>query len=204
MGLFARRHQPNELPDPGVGMTVVPDLFLGRHVAPAAVLSGPSASDPAGFDVFSNLTEEWGKGQTLLGYAARVRCDPSDAAGWEFRRAAERASDTSRRLDEDDTTLQVVALRGYCASYGQWEAIRLQHHDLRHDDFDRLGQARFTALDHSDSPVCLFRIGLLVVRVRMTGTLAQRQYARVYALDVSQRLDMYALDRWSNRAAALL
>lgn len=182
----------------------VPDLLAGRRGGPQPVLSGMSPSNPPQLDVLTNLSEDWGRSQALLGYAARVRCDQSDAAGWEFRRAAEYDPDASRRLDEDDTTLQVVALRGYCASFSLWDQLRSQYRELRHEDFDRLGEARFTGIDHTNSPVCVFRVGQLVVRVRMTGTLAQRQYTRVYALDIAQHLDHAALDTWSRQAKVLL
>jgi hypothetical protein len=202
MGIFGgRKHtEPRATPDTTVP---VPDLIGGRRGGPQAVLSGPSPSRPPELDVLRHLTEEWGRSQTLLGYAARVRCDQPDAAGWEFRRAAEFNADASRRLDEDDTTLQVVAFRGFCSTIALWQELRSQYTDPRHDDFERLGEARFTAVDHTGSPVCLFRLGQLVVRVRMTGTLAQRQYTRVYALDVSQHLDLDAFNIWSRQAKVL-
>jgi hypothetical protein len=204
MGLFSKRQNTTTLTVDSGATTVVPDILAGRTVGPKPVLSGSSASDPGTFDVLSNTTADWGRRQTLLGYANRVRCEQADAAGWEFRRATGVSGDSSRRLDEDDTTLQVVAMRGYCTSHVQWDNIRRQYRDIRHEDFDRLGDARFTAVDHTGSPVCVFRVGMLVIRVRMTGTLAQRQYTRVYALDVSQVLDWSALAEWTQRTAGVL
>lgn len=201
--MFGRRKREGSVPAPAAPPSV-PDLLAGRRGGPQPVLTGMSPSHPPQLDVLSNLSEDWGRSQALLGYAARVRCDQSDAGGWEFRRAAEYDPEASRRLDEDDTTLQVVALRGYCSSFSLWDLVRNQYRELRHEDFDRLGDARFTGIDHTNSPVCVFRVGQLVVRVRMTGTLAQRQYTRVYALDIAQHIDYPALEAWSRQAKVLL
>lgn len=183
-------------------MAGVPDMFAGRQAAPTAILSGPCASDLERLDVLVRVDEAWGKSQSLLGYPIRRRCEQADAAGWEFRRAAERATDSARRLDEDDTTLQIVALRGFCKTPAQWQDLIQAHTDVAHQDFEQLGEARFTGMDHTNSPVCLFRSGQLVIRVRMTGTLAQRQYTRIYALDVSHHLDGNAYNAWASKVAA--
>jgi hypothetical protein len=196
-----RRHQPEVMRHEGNPLAVVPDLLAGRRAGPELVLIGPAPSDPPRFDVLSELTELWGQEQSLLGYPGRVRCEQADASGWEFRRATEFVLDASRRLDEDDTTLQVVALRGFCSSHEHWARLSSQYQDRRHEDFDQLGAARFTGVDHTGSPVCVFRSGQLVIRVRMTGTLAQRQYTRVYALDAFQHLDWTAVELWQQRAS---
>lgn len=197
-----RRAVAEKIPMEQRPLAVVPDLFAGRQAGPELVLVGLAASDPGRFDVLSEINEHWGQEQSLLGYPIRVRCEQADASGWEFRRAAESSPESSRRLDEDDTTLQVVALRGLCTSDEQWR--RLQHHysDIRHEDFEQLAEARFTGTDHTGSPVCLFRAAQLTVRVRMTGTLAQRQYTRVYALDVFQHLNWSAVEEWLRFSAS--
>ena len=187
----------------GSPLAVVPDLLAGRTAGPELVLMGPAPSDPPRFDVLSQLTGLWGQDQSLLGYPHRVRCEQADASGWEFRRAAEFVLDASRRLDEDDTTLQVVALRGFCFTHDHWDRIRGQYTERRHEDFDQLGDVRFTGVDHTGAPVCLFRCGQMVIRIRMTGTLAQRQYTRVYALDVFQHLNWIAVEHWQQHGASV-
>jgi hypothetical protein len=196
-----RRHQPEKMIIEGASLAVVPDLFAGRHAGPELVLIGPAPSDPPRFDVLSKMTAQWGQEQSLLGYPVRVRCEQADASGWEFRRATEFVLDASRRLDEDDTTLQVVALRGFCFTHDHWDRLCGQYQDRRNADFDQLAEARFTGIDHTGAPVCLFRSGQLVIRVRMVGTLAQRQYTRVYALDVFQHIDWIAVELWQQRAS---
>jgi hypothetical protein len=195
------RHRPEAVRIEATSLASVPDLLAGRQAGPELVLIGPAPSDPPRFDVLSELSGPWGQEQSLLGYPVRVRCEQADASGWEFRRATEFVVDASRRLDEDDTTLQVVALRGFCSSQEHWVRLSGHYSDRRHEDFDQLGAARFTGIDHTGSPVCVFRSGQLVIRVRMTGTLAQRQYTRVYALDAFQHLDWKAVELWQLRAS---
>ncbi len=164
------------------------------------MLRGPSPSNPPEIDVFSDLTQKWGRGQALLGFTTRLRCEQPDAAGWEFRRSGSSRTEARFKPDEDDTVLEVVGLRGLCPSTVVWNLIRSQYQDIEHDDFAPLGVARFTGFDHTGSPVCLFRAGHLVVRIRMTGTLAHRQYTRIYALDVAQQLNQSALQAWTHKA----
>ena len=210
MKLFAKRTAvpvaPAAEPEVLGGLFAAPlggtDLQGGRRAVPAtppAYRFGPVASNPTGADVFSAITEDWGRRQTLLGYADRLRCEHADESGWEFHRGASFDSDMStgsRRLNEDDTTLQITALHRPCANAVVWSELKAAHHDIRHEDFEGLGEARFTGLDTTGAPVCVFRAHTLAVRIRMTGTLAQRQYTRVYALDVFQRLDQRALAAW--------
>jgi hypothetical protein len=164
--------------------------------------TGPTASGNTGPDVFSRIDEEWGRRQTLLGYSDRVRCEQADAGGWEFHRGASFSADASRRLNEDDTTLQIVAMFGPFSPV-RWDDLRRSYPDANHFDFAQLGDARFTATDTTGAPICVFRVRTLAVRIRMTGTLANRQYTRVYALDVCQHLDTAALGLWMNATANL-
>jgi hypothetical protein len=163
--------------------------------------TGPNASAPHGPDVFRAIDEDWGRRQTLLGYSDRLRCEQPDASGWEFHRGASFAPDAGRRFDEDDTTLQIVALFGPFGP-ARWDALRCSYGDVMHEDFTRLADGRFTATDVTGAPICVFRIHHLAIRVRMTGTLANRQYTRVYALDVCQHLDANALGQWLGATAS--
>lgn len=207
MALFKKQKAPRygspELPEP----EVIVGLGAGGYQAgfgggfrPGARWSGPTASNATGPDVFSGIDEEWGRRQTLLGYSDRVRCEQGDASGWEFHRGASFSADASRRLNEDDTTLQIVALFGPFSPV-RWDDLRRTFDDAMHFDFEQLGDARFTATDSTGAPICVFRTRTLGVRVRMTGTLANRQYTRVYALDVMQHLDLPALGLWMNATA---
>lgn len=199
MGFFQRRQRPTPAAETPTDITLSnPAPVRRRGTQP--VPRGPSPSHPPEFDVFSDLTQKWGRGQTLLGFTTRLRCDQRDAAGWEFRRSSTTRTNSPFKPDDDDTALQIVGLRWLCPSTVVWNLIRDQYHDVDHEDFERLGVARFTALDHTGSPVCLFRVGHLVVRIRMTGTLAHRQYTRIYALDVAQHLDQAALQAWTHKA----
>jgi hypothetical protein len=164
---------------------------------------GPHASSPQGPDVFRAIDEEWGRRQTLLGFSDRLRCEQSDASGWEFHRGASFAPDAGRRFDEDDTTLQIVALFGPISPV-RWDALRQSYGDVMHEDFNQLADSRFTATDLTGAPICLFRVRHLAIRIRMTGTLANRQYTRVYALDVCQHLDAQALGLWLTTSATSL
>lgn len=211
MKLFGRRREVLVVsPDPGtdsIRTLPVPDLFSGRRGGASTVTTmrgGPPASNANGPDVFGAITEDWGRRQTLLGYADRVRCEHPDATGWEFQRAASYDSDIStgsRRLNEDDTTLQITAFLRPCSSAVVWDDLRRSHIDVRHEDFTQLGDARFTALDTTGAPVCIFRRRTLIVRVRMTGTLANRQYTRVYAIDICDNLDQNVLADWMTATA---
>lgn len=210
MKLFGRRTELVTPSHDGIGSRVaaaiaVPDLTGTRRATPiGGQRVGIPASTPTGHDVFSAITVEWGRRQTLLGYAERIRCEQADASGWEFQRAASYDSDMStgsRRLNEDDTTLQITALHRPCSSAVVWDDLRRSHHDVRHEDFTQLADARFTALDSTAAPVCIFRMRTLTVRVRMTGTLAQRQYTRVYALDIASHLDFDVLSDWMTATA---
>ena len=120
-----RRAVAEKIPMEQRPLAVVPDLFAGRQAGPELVLVGLAASDPGRFDVLSEIDEHWGQEQSLLGYPIRVRCEQADASGWEFRRAAESSPESSRRLDEDDTTLQVVALRGSARATSSGDACSI-------------------------------------------------------------------------------
>jgi hypothetical protein len=164
---------------------------------------GPHASAPHGPDVFRAIDEEWGRRQTLLGFSDRLRCEQSDASGWEFHRGASFAPEAGRRFDEDDTTLQIVALFGPISPV-RWDTLRQSYGDVMHEDFRQLADGRFTAIDPTGAPICVFRVHHLAIRVRMTGTLANRQYTRVYALDVCQHLEARALGLWLSATEAAL
>ncbi len=207
---FGRRKEyaPAALPEGSCGQNAplaVTDLFAGRRrPTVTAVRRGPMASQLTGPDVFSQVTDDWGRRQSLLGFSTRLRCEQGDGAGWEFHRGASIAADMNtggRRLDEDDTTLQIVGLHQPCGSPLDWDSVRTHYGDVQHEDFSQLGEARFSALDAQGAPVCVFRIRTLVVRVRMTGTLANRQYTRVYALDVAAHIDQDALSQWVTATA---
>jgi hypothetical protein len=164
--------------------------------------TGPSASHANGPDVFRLIAEDWGRRQPLLGFSDRLRCEQIDGSGWEFHRGAS-FSASSRRLTEDDTTLQVVALFQPLSPH-RWNDLLSSYADINHQDFAQLGDARFTATDATGLPVCVFLVNNLAVRVRMTGTLANRQYSRVYALDVCNNIDHEAVQLWSNSVSHLV
>ena len=73
-----RRHQPEVVKLEAPPLAVVPDLLAGRQAGPELVLIGPAPSDPPRLDVLSELTELWGREQSLLGYPVRVRCEQAD------------------------------------------------------------------------------------------------------------------------------
>jgi hypothetical protein len=211
MRLFGKTNQLSQ-PSVSVGAEMNRGLNASGLVDPATAhavaptgpkWTGPNASQIQGPDVFRTVDEDWGRRQTLLGYSDRLRCEQPDASGWEFHRGASFSPDSSRRFDEDDTTLQIVALHGPM-SPARWAALRYSYADVMHEDFGQLADARFTATDVTGAPICVFRIRHLAVRVRMTGTLANRQYTRVYAIDVCQHLDASALGLWLNATAASL
>jgi hypothetical protein len=201
MGLFGKRKDTVVVTHSGsvpVGVGGM-DAYLSGGGADRSVgrWTGPTASNATGLDVFRTIDEAWGRRQTLLGYSDRVRCEQADASGWEFHRGASFAADASRRLTEDDTTLQVVALFGPYTPV-RWDDLRRSYPDVNHQDFGQLGEARFTATDATGAPICVFRVRTMAVRIRMTGTLANRQYTRVYALDVFHHIDVAALGMWLN------
>jgi hypothetical protein len=213
MGLFGKTKQPSAPPPTPPAASSMPAIGLGAGsltyqagygggLRPGR-WTGPTASNSTGPDVFRYINEDWGRRQTLLGYADRLRCEQADASGWEFHRGASFSADATRRLNEDDTTLQIVALFGPFSPV-RWDDLRRSYPDAMHLDFDQLADARFTATDPTGAPICVFRVRTLAVRVRMTGTLSNRQYTRVYALDVCQHLDIPALGLWMNATANMI